>query len=59
MVIVTFSVPDEVNDAFNATFSDVDKSAVVANLMREAVERARRERASDRIIDDSTRARIS
>lgn len=59
MATVTFSVPDEVNDAFNATFSDVDKSAVIANLMREAVERARRKQASDRIVDDSTRAPIT
>ena len=47
MATVNFSVPDEVKDAFNATFSDVNKSAVIADLMREAVERARRKQASD------------
>ena len=51
MATVNFSVPDEVKDAFNATFSDVNKSAVIADLMREAVERARRKQASDRAVD--------
>ena len=51
MATVNFSVPDEVKDAFNATFSDVNKSAVIADLMCEAVERARRKQASDRAVD--------
>ena len=51
MVNVNFSIPDEVKDAFNATFSDVNKSAVIADLMREAVERARRKQAGDRAVD--------
>ena len=51
MVTVNFSIPDEVKNAFNATFSDVNKSAVIADLMREAVERARRKQASDRAVD--------
>ena len=51
MATVTFIVPDDVNDAFNATFADVNKSAVIAELMREAVERARRKHASDRAVD--------
>ena len=51
MATVNFSIPDEVKNAFNATFSDVNKSAVIADLMREAVERARRKQASDRAVD--------
>ena len=51
MATVNFSVADEVKDAFNATFPDVNKSAVIADLMREAVERARRKQASDRAVD--------
>ena len=51
MATVNFSVPDEVKDAFNTTFSDVNKSAVIAELMREAVELARRKQASDRAVD--------
>lgn len=51
MATVNFSVPEEVKDAFNAAFSDVNKSAVIADLMREAVERARRKQASDKAVD--------
>ena len=51
MVTVTFIVPDDVNDAFNAIFADANKSAVISNLMSEAVERARRKQASDRAVD--------
>jgi hypothetical protein len=34
---VNFSVPDEVKEAFDKTFGDQNKSAVVADLMRRAV----------------------
>ena len=51
MATVTFSVPDDLNDVFNATFADVNKSGVIASLMCEAVERARRKQASDRAVD--------
>ena len=37
---VSFSVPADVNEAFNAAFEGQNKSAVIADLMREAVERA-------------------
>jgi len=37
---VNFSVPDNVKEAFNATFAGQNKSAIIADLMREAVERA-------------------
>ena len=36
MATVNFSVPDDVKDAFNETFKDRNKSAIVADLMREA-----------------------
>jgi metal-responsive CopG/Arc/MetJ family transcriptional regulator len=42
MATVNFSVPDEVKDAFNAAFEGRNKSAIVADLLREAVERERR-----------------
>ena len=51
MATVTFIVPDDVNDAFTATFADASKSAVIANLMSEAVERTRRKHASDTAVD--------
>ena len=42
MPTVNFSVPEDVKNAFNTTFEGQNKSAVIAELMREAVERARR-----------------
>lgn len=46
MATVNFSVPDEVKEAFNATFADANKSAIIAELMREAVEREQQRRES-------------
>ena len=40
MPTVNFSVPEDVKNAFNTTFEGQNKSAVIADLMREAVERA-------------------
>ena len=51
MATVNYSVPDEVKEAFNAAFEGQNKSAVIADLMREAVERARRKRRSDDAIE--------
>ena len=42
MATVNFSVPDDVKAAFNETFEGRNKSAVIAELMCEAVERVRR-----------------
>ena len=39
MSTVNFSVPEEVKLAFDAAFSGRNKSAIIAGLMREAVER--------------------
>ena len=47
MSTVNFSVPNDVKDAFNATFEGQNKSAVIADLMREAVERAKQKKASE------------
>lgn len=46
MATVNFSVPDEVKEAFNATFAGTNKSAIIAELMQEAVEREHRRRES-------------
>ncbi len=55
MATVNFSVPDEVKRAFNDTFAHENKSAVIADMMREAVERQhaakRRARAIDAILE--------
>jgi hypothetical protein len=48
---VNFSVPDDLKDAFNATFAGQNKSAVIAGLMREAIEREARRRRSVEAID--------
>lgn len=46
MATVNFSVPDDVRDDFNAAFEGKNKSAVIAELMREAVDReVRRQRS--------------
>ena len=46
MATVNFSVPDEVRDAFNEAFKDRNKSAIIADLMREAVDRFRKRKRS-------------
>ena len=44
MAFVNYSVPDDVKEAFNIAFAGKNKSAVIADLMREAVERELRRR---------------
>ena len=51
MATVNFSVPDDLKAAFNEVFEGQNKSAVIAGLMREAVERERRRQASVAAID--------
>jgi hypothetical protein len=55
MATVNFSVPDDVKEAFNTAFKDRNKSAIIAELMREAVaQEVRRQRsreAIDRILE--------
>ena len=46
MATVNFSVPDDVKEAFNETFEGRNKSAIIAELMREAVERVQRRKQS-------------
>jgi hypothetical protein len=44
MATMNFSIPDDVKEAFNAEFATENKSAIVTDLMRKAVEaRARAE----------------
>lgn len=60
MSTVNFSVPEDVKQAFNETFEGQNKSAIIADLMREAVERAERKqrhhRAIARILERRKRA---
>ena len=60
MATVNFSVPDDVKLAFNAVFAGQNKSAVITELMREAIARAERRRQShdaiERILERRRRA---
>lgn len=48
MPTVNFSVPEDIKNAFNMIFEGQNKSAVIADLMREAVERVQsRQRSQD------------
>lgn len=55
MATVNFSVPEEVKQTFNETFKGKNKSAIVAELMLETVEREKRRKqhasAIDRILE--------
>ena len=46
MSTMNFSVPDDVKNAFNEAYKGQNKSAVITELMREAVERAQRKQHS-------------
>lgn len=60
MGTVNFSVPDDVKEAFSMAFEGQNKSAAIADLMREAVERAERRQRSRaaivRIVDRRSKA---
>ena len=52
MATINFSVPEDVKAAFNETFNHQNKSAVITELMREAIERARsRQRSQNAIVN--------
>ena len=44
MGTMNFSIPDDLKDKFNEVFKDQNKSAVVTELMRRAVEEEQRRR---------------
>lgn len=51
MPTVNFSVPEDIKNAFNITFEGQNKSAVIADLMREAVEREQRRQKHGNAVD--------
>lgn len=57
MATVNFSIPDDVKEAFNETFKGRNKSAIIADLMREAVERVRRREQSQAAIREILKRR--
>ena len=50
MSTVNFSVPEDVKQSFNETFKGQNKSAIIAGLMREAVERAERKQRHQKAV---------
>ena len=57
MATVNFSVPEDVKRAFNEAFGDQNKSAVLTQLMREAVEERRRAQRRAAAVDALLRLR--
>ncbi len=57
MATVNFSVPDEVRDELNEAFAGENKSAIIARLMREAVEERRRQERRGAAIEGLLRLR--
>jgi metal-responsive CopG/Arc/MetJ family transcriptional regulator len=48
---VNFSVPEEVKQAFNETFANENKSAIIARLMQQAIEERHRHQRRSAAID--------
>jgi len=59
MATVNFSVPDDLKQAFNEAFEGQNKSAIVADLMREAIARVERKARSLAAIDRILKRRPS
>lgn len=59
MATVNFSVPDDVKEAFNEAFEGQNKSAIVTELMREAIARAERKTRSRAAIERILKRRPS
>ena len=59
MPTVNFSVPEEVKAAFNTTFAKKNKSAIIAGLMMEAVEREKQRKRRSRAIDNILKLRAA
>jgi hypothetical protein len=51
MGTMNFSIPDDVKEAFNKAFEGENKSAVVARLMRQAIEEKERKIRSEGLVE--------
>lgn len=58
MATVNFSVPEPVKEAFNKAFAGENKSAVLTQLMRQAVEERRRQARRAKAIDALLKLRV-
>lgn len=54
MATMNFSIPDDLRDAFNREFSDRNKSAVIARLMRKAITEADQRRQREAAFQELT-----
>ena len=57
MATVNFSVPEHVKTTFDKAFAGMNKSAIVAHLMRQAVDERRRQTQRRRAIERLLRLR--
>jgi len=51
MATINFSVPDEIKKAFQETFANENRRAIIARLMKEAVENRQRQERRAAAID--------
>lgn len=51
MATVNFSVPEEIKEAFQETFANENRSAIIARLMQEAVEERKRQQRREAAIE--------
>lgn len=58
MATMNFSVPDDVRAAFNKAFAGANKSALLTELMRQAVEERQRQKRRARAISRLLELRI-
>jgi hypothetical protein len=56
---MNFSIPDDVKEAFNKAFDGENKSAIVTNLMRRAVEERERSRRAAGLVERLRQIRAS
>jgi hypothetical protein len=57
MATMNFSIPDDIKEAFNKAFEGENKSAVVAGLLRKAVEEKERKRRLADLVERLRRIR--
>jgi len=50
MATMNFSIPEQVKERFNQTFANANKSAIVTQLLEEAIDRAERKQRSDEAV---------
>ena len=51
MAFVNYSIPQDLKEAFNKTFRGRNKSALIAQLMRDAIEAEHDDESTSRVVD--------